>query len=63
VTIEAGDSVVTSREAGRNVLGRIVALWRYPVKSMQGELVNASVVDQRVVCVGSRTGARLCGNA
>jgi len=47
VTIEAGDSVVTSREAGRNVLGHIVALWRYPVKSMQGELVNASVVDQR----------------
>lgn len=45
--IEAGDSVATSREGASNVLGRIVALWRYPVKSMQGELLNASAVDQR----------------
>ena len=47
MTIEAGDSVATSREHAPNVLGRVVALWRYPVKSMQGELLNASPVGER----------------
>jgi len=47
VTIEASDSAATSREGAHDVLGRIVALWRYPVKSMQGELLNASAVDPR----------------
>ena len=47
MTIEAGDSVATSREHAPNVLGRVVALWRYPVKSMQGELLNASPVGDR----------------
>jgi uncharacterized protein len=47
MTSEAGDPVTTSLEDAHNVLGRVVALWRYPVKSMQGELLNASAVDQR----------------
>src|SRR5690242_21491838 len=29
------------------VLGSVVSLWRYPVKSMQGEELNASAVDER----------------
>jgi uncharacterized protein len=28
-------------------VGRIMALWRYPVKSMQGEEINASIVTER----------------
>lgn len=32
--------------AGRQV-GSVVALWRYPVKSMQGEELNAAAVSQR----------------
>lgn len=32
--------------AGRQV-GSVVALWRYPVKSMQGEELNAAAVNQR----------------
>jgi len=47
MTIEAGDPLTTSREGAYNVLGRVVALWRYPMKSMQGELLNASAVGQR----------------
>jgi uncharacterized protein YcbX len=29
------------------VSATIVSLWRYPVKSMQGEELNASMVDER----------------
>jgi uncharacterized protein YcbX len=31
----------------RDSVGTVVSLWRYPVKSMQGEELNASVVGQR----------------
>jgi hypothetical protein len=29
------------------VVGSVVALWRYPVKSMMGEELNASIVTER----------------
>ena len=29
------------------VVGSVVSLWRYPVKSMMGEELNASVVTER----------------
>ena len=31
----------------RTVVGRVVSLWRYPVKSMLGEGVNSSHVTER----------------
>src|SRR5919202_626897 len=31
----------------QSVLGSVVALWRYPIKSMMGEELNASEVTQR----------------
>ncbi len=33
--------------ADKQVIGSIVSLWRYPVKSMQGEELNASAVGER----------------
>lgn len=32
---------------GEPILGRVVALWRYPVKSMMGEELNAAAVTER----------------
>jgi hypothetical protein len=34
----------TSSVAGQTQAGSVVALWRYPVKSMMGEEVNSSAV-------------------
>lgn len=31
----------------QTLLGSVVALWRYPIKSMMGEELNASAVTQR----------------
>ena len=36
------------------VVGSVVSLWRYPVKSMMGEELNASVVTERGL-FGDRT--------
>src|SRR4030081_3723568 len=33
--------------AGQNELGSVVSLWRYPVKSMMGEELNATEVTDR----------------
>ena len=33
--------------AARDPLGSVAALWRYPVKSMMGEELNASLVSER----------------
>jgi uncharacterized protein YcbX len=32
---------------GNSVVGSVVSLWRYPIKSMQGEELNASAVTER----------------
>ena len=37
----------TSSVAGQNQAGLVVALWRYPVKSMMGEELNSSEVTER----------------
>ena len=37
----------TSSVAGQTQAGSVVALWRYPVKSMMGEEVNSSAVTDR----------------
>ncbi len=37
-----------------NRLGSVVALWRYPIKSMMGEEVNASVLGQRGILGDAR---------
>jgi uncharacterized protein len=33
-------------EAAQNILGSIVSLWRYPIKSMLGEELNAADVTK-----------------
>jgi uncharacterized protein YcbX len=33
--------------AGRVELGSVVSLWRYPVKSMMGEELNATEITER----------------
>jgi uncharacterized protein YcbX len=33
--------------AGDSILGQVVALWRYPVKSMQGEALNRALLGER----------------
>jgi uncharacterized protein YcbX len=33
--------------AAQNELGSVVSLWRYPIKSMMGEEVNATEVTKR----------------
>ncbi len=33
--------------AAKNELGSVVSLWRYPVKSMMGEELNATEVTER----------------
>lgn len=40
--------------ATNSIVGSIVSLWRYPVKSMQGEEMNASAVTERGL-LGDRT--------
>src|SRR5438045_1674618 len=35
--------------ARKNVVGRVVGIWRYPVKSMQGEELNATALTERGV--------------
>ena len=37
----------TSSAAGQTQVGSVVALWRYPVKSMMGEELNSSEVIDR----------------
>ena len=37
----------TSSVAGQTRAGSVVALWRYPVKSMMGEELNSSEVTDR----------------
>ena len=37
----------TASAAGQIRAGSVVALWRYPVKSMMGEEVNSSAVTDR----------------
>jgi uncharacterized protein len=37
----------TSSAAGQTRAGSVVALWRYPVKSMMGEELNSSEVSDR----------------
>ena len=37
----------TSSGAGQTQAGSVVALWRYPVKSMMGEELNSSEVTER----------------
>jgi uncharacterized protein YcbX len=37
----------TSSAAGQIQAGSVVALWRYPVKSMMGEELNSSEVTDR----------------
>jgi uncharacterized protein YcbX len=44
----------------RHVVGVVGALWRYPVKSMQGEELNASAVGERGL-LGDRTHALVDG--
>ena len=34
-------------QAAQQAIGSVVSLWRYPVKSMMGEELNAAVVDER----------------
>ena len=41
-----------------SILGRVVALWRYPVKSMQGEALNRALLDERGI-LGDRALALL----
>ena len=36
-----------SEAAPRSNAGRVVAIWRYPVKSMMGEELNATLVTER----------------
>ncbi|MCL4192817.1 MAG: MOSC domain-containing protein [Thermoguttaceae bacterium] len=45
-------------DSSEKQVGSVVALWRYPVKSMQGEELNAAAVSQRGV-VGDRAYALL----
>src|SRR5947209_5894368 len=44
--------------SARQVVGVVGALWRYPVKSMQGEELNASAVTERGL-LGDRAHALL----
>src|SRR5215468_12692446 len=44
--------------AGDSILGRVVALWRYPVKSMQGEALNRALLGERGI-LGDRALALL----
>ncbi|MEM9091044.1 MAG: MOSC N-terminal beta barrel domain-containing protein [Cyanobacteria bacterium P01_F01_bin.53] len=39
---------------GRTLVGMLKALWRYPVKSMQGEALEASEVGEKGL-LGDRT--------
>ena len=41
-----------------SILGRVVALWRYPVKSMQGEALNRALLSERGI-LGDRALALL----
>jgi uncharacterized protein YcbX len=34
-------------DAAQTVVGSVVALWRYPIKSMMGEELNAAQITQR----------------
>ena len=34
-------------QAAQPPIGSVVSLWRYPVKSMMGEELNAAAVDER----------------
>src|SRR4051794_26061062 len=43
----SGPSRRTAVAADNPVVGQIASLWRYPVKSMQGEELNASAVTER----------------
>jgi uncharacterized protein YcbX len=46
-----------SQSAGE-VIGTVVSLWRYPVKSMMGEELNAAEVSERGLLV-PRVGNRI----
>ncbi len=46
--------------ASNQTIGTIVSLWRYPVKSMQGEELNASAVGERGL-LGDRAFALIDG--
>ena len=66
----------TSSAAGQTQVGGVVALWRYPVKSMMGDELNSSEVtdgrllgdrqfadvDQATGKVGGAKNPRKCGN-
>lgn len=45
-------------QTGNSMLGRVVALWRYPVKSMQGEVLNGGLLSERGI-LGDRALALL----
>jgi len=50
--------MVQAVHAEDSILGRVVALWRYPVKSMQGEAVNQALLSERGI-LGDRALALL----
>src|SRR5262249_38389659 len=43
----AGERRTTMAASQGSVLGRVVGIWRYPVKSMVGEELNATVMTDR----------------